>query len=85
MFTVYSLYTVTGDYGGGPYSLSFTAGQASSTLSVSTVDDSIAELEEYFKVMITGSSRPSKVQIGNPDTCYVTIEDNDRETSSVML
>ena len=84
-FTIYSLYTAPGDYVGGPYSVSFTAGQASSTLSVSTLDDSIAELEEHFKVMITGSSRPSKVQIGDPDTCYVTIEDNDGEISTAVV
>ena len=85
MFTVYSLYTAPGDYVGGPYSVSFTAGQASSTVSVSTVDDSIAELDEHFKVMITGSNRPSKVRIGDPDTCYVTIEDNDGETSTPVM
>ena len=74
-----SICTAPGDYTSGGYSLSFTAGQTSSILSVSTSDDTIAELEEYFKVMITGSDRPRKVIISDPDTCFVTIEDNDGE------
>ena len=74
-----SICTAPGDYTSGGYSLSFTAGQTSSILSVSTLDDTIAELEEYFKVMITRSSRPDKVIIGDPKTCFVTIQDNDGE------
>ena len=74
-----SICTAPGDYTSGGYSLSFNAGQTSSILSVSTSDDTIAELEEYFKVMITGSDRPDKVIIGDPDTCFVTIQDNDGE------
>ena len=76
---VRSVCTAPGDYTSGGYSLSFTAGQASGMLSVSTLDDTVAELEEYFKVMITGSDRPDKVIIGDPDTCFVTIQDNDGE------
>ena len=77
----YALYVCTapGDYTSGGYSLSFTAGQTSGMLSVQTFDDSIAEPEEFFKVMITRSSRPGKVIIGDPDTCFVTIQDNDGE------
>ena len=74
-----SICTAPGDYNSGGYSLSFSAGDASDTLSVPTSDDTIAELEEFFKVMITGSDRPDKVIIGDPDTCYVTIQDNDGE------
>ena len=73
------LCTAPGDYTSGRYSLSFSAGQTSDMLSVQTLDDTIAELEEFFKVMITGSDRPDKVVIGDPDTCFVTIQDNDGE------
>ena len=74
-----SICTAPGDYTSGGYSLSFSVGQASSVLSVPTLDDTIAESEEFFKVMITGSDRPDKVIIGDPDVCFVTIQDNDCE------
>ena len=80
-----SICTAPGDYTSGGYSLSFTAGQASGTLSVSTSDNTIGELEEYFKVMITRSDRPDKVDIGDPDTCFVTIQDNDGEVFNIIL
>ena len=76
---LYSICTAPGDYTSGGYSLSFSAGQTSATLSVQTSDNNIAELEEFFKVMIKGSDRSDKVVIGDPDTGYVTIEDNDGE------
>ena len=72
-----SICTAPGDYTSGGYSLSFSAGQTSGTLSVQTLDDTIAECDEFFKVMITGSDRPQKVQIGDQDTCFATIVDND--------
>ena len=71
--------TAPGDYTSGGYSLSFTAGSTSSVLSVSTSDDTIAELEEFFKVMITGSDRPDKVIIGGQNIGYAIIKDNDGE------
>ena len=76
---LYSICTAPGDYTSGGYSLSFSAGQTSATLSVQTSDNTIAELEEFFKVMITRSDRPDKVLIGDPDICFVTIQDNDGE------
>ena len=75
-----SICTAPGDYNSGGFSLSFTAGQASGMLSVQTLDDTIAECDEFFKVMVTGSDKPDKVIIGDPDTCYATIQDdNDGE------
>ena len=74
-----SICTAPGDYTSGGYSLSFTAGQPSSNLSISTEDIAIAECEKFFKVMITRSDRPESVLIGDLDTCYVTIEDNNGE------
>ena len=75
-----SLSHLTGprDYEAGPYTVTFTAGQASATLPVPTEDDSIAELSEYFQVMITSTST-SMVIVGDPDTSFVTIEDDDGE------
>ena len=74
-----SICTAPGDYTSGGFSLSFTAGQTSGTLSVQTSDDTIAECDEFFKVMITRSDRPQKVQIADQDTCFATIVDNDGE------
>ena len=55
----------------------FTAGQASTILMVPTKDDNITEMTEYFKVMIVSTSMPSLVQPGDPDTSYITINDNE--------
>ena len=57
--------------------VTFTVGLDSATVMVPTVDDSTLELTEYFKVMITSTDRPDKVQPGDPDTSYITILDND--------
>ena len=73
---LYSICTAPGDYTSGGYSLSFSAGQTSAILSVPTLDDNDAELEEFFKVMITRSNRPDKVLIGDPGICFVTIQDD---------
>ena len=66
----------------GPYTVTFRPGERTAILMVMTNDDSIAELTEFFKVMITNTSRPDKVEIGDPDTSYVRILDNDGETST---
>ena len=79
-----SICTVPGDYTSGGYSLSFTAGQTSGILSVQTSDDTIGECDEFFKVMITGSDRP-QVQIGEQDTCFATIVDNDGEILDTLM
>ena len=76
---LYSICTAPGDYTSGGYSLSFSAGQTSAILSVPTLDDNIAELEEFFKVMITRSDTPDKVLIGDPGISFVTIQNNDGE------
>ena len=57
--------------------MTFTAGQMSATLMVSTTDDNTTELSEYFKVMIISTDQPSVVEIGPYDMALVTIEDND--------
>ena len=74
-----SCHAAPGDYVPGPYQVSFSAGQPSATLSIQTENDDIEELTEYFKVMIVSTSEPDQVDIGDPDTSYVTIVDNDGE------
>ena len=76
--------TGPGDYEVGPYTVTFTAGQASATLPVPTENDSIAELSEYFQVMITSTST-GMVIVGDPDTSFVTIEDDDGEMCMHLL
>ena len=65
------------DYTPGPYTVSFGAGQLYATLMVSTMDDNITELSEYFTLMITSVDRPDVVEIGSPNTSVITIKDND--------
>ena len=57
--------------------MTFTAGEMSATLMVSTMDNGITELSEYFKVMIMSTDQPGAVEIGPYDMALVTIEDND--------
>ena len=47
------------------------------TLMVSTMDDNITELSEYFVVVINSTDQQSVVEIGTPNTTVITIEDND--------
>ena len=69
--------TAGSDYESGPYTVTFSAGEMSATLMVSTMDNGITELSEYFKVMITSTDQPGAVEIGPYDMALVTIEDND--------
>ena len=66
-----------GDYVTGPFIVNFTAGQMTATLMVSTVDDIITELSEYFSVVITSTDQPGTVEIGIPGMSFITIEDNE--------
>ena len=47
---------------------------------VSTMEDNITELSEYFKVVITSTDQPGRVEIGSSNTSFITIEDNDPGT-----
>ena len=69
--------TASDDYEAGPYTVRFSAGQQNATLMVSTMDDNITELSEYFKVVITSTDQPGRVEIGSPNMSFITIEDND--------
>ena len=65
------------DYDTGPYTVTFTAGETSATLMVSTMDDDTTELSEYFSAMITSTDQPSAAEIGSPNMTFITIADND--------
>ena len=76
LFTAFHL-TAGSDYTPGPYTVSFSAGQASAILMVSTNDDDAVELSEYFAVTISSVDTPDIVEIGSSDTSAITIEDNE--------
>ena len=69
--------TAGDDYEAGPYTVNFSAGQQNATLMVSTMEDSITELSEYFKVVITSTDQPGRVEIDSPNMAFITIKDND--------
>ena len=69
--------TAGDDYETGPYTVSFSAGESYVIVMVSTVEDKITELSEYFKVVINSTDQPSVVEIGSPNMSFITIEDND--------
>ena len=58
--------------------MSFSAGQTSAILMVSTNDDDAVELSEYFAVMISSVDTPEVVEIDSSDTSFITIEDNEQ-------
>ena len=59
------------------YNVSFTAGETSATLMVSTMDDNTTELSEDFVVVINSTDQPGAVEIGPYDMALVTVEEND--------
>ena len=69
--------TAGSDYEAGPYTVTFTAGEMSAIVMVSTMDNGITELSEYFKVMIMSTDQPSTAEIVSPSTAFITIEDNE--------
>ena len=69
--------TASADYEAGPYTVRFSAGHFYATLMVSTMEDNTTELSEYFKVVITSTDQPGRVEIGSPNMAFITIEDND--------
>ena len=75
MSQFYFPFTTGSDYESGPYTVTFTAGEMSTTLMVSALDDSTVELSEYFKVMINSTDRSPLVEIGSPAIAFITIED----------
>ena len=73
------------DYTPSPYIVTFTDGETSATLMVSTMDDSTTELSEYFKVVINSTDQPGLVVISSPNVSVVTIEDNEPGSTIVSI
>ncbi len=77
--------TATADDDYAPVSsgtLTILAGETSATLSVSTIEDAVAEEDETFEVTIAADSLPSGVTLGT-STATGTIENDDSVTVSV--
>ena len=73
-------YILTGhdvDYGSGPYSITFPAGETSIQFDVSINDDNIVEASEEFSLAIQSKSLPATVTRTNPGQTTITILDND--------
>ena len=78
--------TAGSDYTPGPNTVSFSAGQASAILMVSTfIDDNTTEMSEYFAVMISSVDKPEVVEIATPNTSVVTIVDNNPGIAYITL
>ena len=67
------------DYTSGPYTVTFPAGQTTTTFDVPINDDNILEGNENFMLTISPSSLPINVVVGDPSQATVTILDNDRK------
>ena len=67
--------TAGSDYEAGAYTVTFTAGEPSATVMVSTMDDNTAELSEYFVVMINSTDQSTVVEIGSSNVAFIAIED----------
>ena len=76
--------TAGSDYEAGPYTVTFTAGEASATLMVSTMDDNTTELSENFMVVINSTNQTDRATIGWPNQAAITIEENDPGTYIYM-
>ena len=65
------------DYKSGPYSVTFTAGMTTASLSIPINDDDIFEEHETFILMIDSTSLPNDVTLGSPRAVVISITDND--------
>ena len=65
------------DYGSGPYTVTFPAGETSIQFDIMINDDNIVEGSETFNLVIQRNSLPSRVTRNNPGQATVTILDDD--------
>ena len=65
------------DYGSGPYTVTFVAGQTHTVFNVPLNNDDYYEGNENFVITINSSSLLSRVTPDNPSLATVTIVDND--------
>ena len=80
MYYYINISIITGggiDYGSGPYTVIFPAGQTHFLFNVPLNNDGYFEGNENFVVTINSSSLLSHVTPDNPSQATVTIEDND--------
>ena len=65
------------DYISGSYSVTFTAGMTTASLSIPIKDDNVFEDTESFRLLIDSTSLPNDVTLGNPRSAAMTIVDDD--------
>ena len=65
------------DYSTVTRTVTFPAGETSTTVSVSTLDDSVAEGTETFQAFLSSPMPSASVELGDQDTATATILDND--------
>ena len=66
------------DYGSGPYTVMFPAGETRVPFNISINNDRIYEGNEDFMLTIN-PTLPVGIMVGTPDQATVTIVDNDRK------
>ena len=71
------LSTAGADYSALTQTVTFPPGQISTTVTVSTLDDDIAEVTETFEAFLSSPMPSSSVTISGQDTASVMILDND--------
>ena len=71
------------DYGSGPYTVIFPAGETSMSFDVPITDDVILENTEMFSVAID-PSLPDRVTVGSPGQATVAIQDSDCELLCIL-
>lgn len=77
------------DYTPLPSNVTFLPGQGSLTFSIAVLDDQVAEIQESFRVRITGYSEhlscaEGLVEDGGTTTAFVSIIDDDGECRMAM-
>ena len=65
------------DYISGPYNVVFSIGQTRASLHFEIHNDSILENNETLTLIISNSSLPGNVIVGDPGNTTVTIVDDD--------
>jgi len=65
------------DYGSGPYTITFPAGETSVQFNIVINDDNIVEGSEEFSLAIQRKSLPATVTRTKPGQTTITILDND--------
>ena len=78
------VFFLTGDYEYGPYNVTFTFGETTTTFIINITDDNIVENTEDFRLTIDQSSLPSEVTLGSIAEATVSIDSEDCKCKSVL-